>query len=155
MRLVAEAVRFTGARVRNRVLLTLGLVGGISAGVAGFVSYAPNRLVSGRPIALWTAASDASTAGIAAIGAVMILASWLPPTKVLNRIVAALGTALLLLVLLAAGHAAMLLTTGAPAAVRVSLGTAFWIVLFCTALTIVDAFQRLRSGPIPGSPSPR
>lgn len=149
LRLVAEAVRFTGARVRNRVLLTLGLVGGISAGVAGFVSYAPNRLVSGRPIALWIAASDASTAAIAAIGAVMILASWLPPTRVLNRIVAALGTALLLVVLLAAGDAAMLLTTGAPAAVRVSLGTAFWIVLFCTALTIVDAFQRLRSGPIP------
>jgi osmoprotectant transport system permease protein len=130
--------------------LTLALGAGIGATAAGFVSLAPNRLVSGRPVTLWAGPDYASSAGIAALIATMILASFLPTTKTINWIVAALGLALVLLILFAAGHAAMLLTAGAGPAARASPGAAFWILLFCAALAIVNAMQALRSGPLSG-----
>lgn len=134
--------------IENPVVLTLGVAGGIAVAATGFVSLAPNRLVSGRPLALWAVGGDASSATIAMLIAATIVLSFLSPTKAINWIVAALGVSLLLLVLLAAGHAAALLTAGAGPAARVSLGAAFWILLFCGALTIVDALQRLQCGPL-------
>lgn len=148
--MTASGVQTVGLRVQNRVLLTLALGAGIGATAAGFVSLAPNRLVSGRPVTLWAGPDYASSAGIAALIATMILASFLPTTKTINWIVAALGLALVLLILFAAGHAAMLLTAGAGPAARASPGAAFWILLFCAALAIVNAMQALRSGPLSG-----
>lgn len=147
--MTASGVQTVGLRVQNRVLLTLALGAGIGATTAGFVSLAPNRLVSGRPVTLWAGPDYASSAGIAALIATMILASFLPTTKI-NWIVATLGLALVLLILFAAGHAAMLLTAGAGPAARASPGAAFWILLFCAALAIVNAMQALRSGPLSG-----
>lgn len=135
-----------GLRVRNRVLLTLALSAGIGSIATGFVSLAPNRLVSGRPVTLWAGPDRASTASITAVIAAMILLSFLPTTKTINWAITALASALALLTLFAAGHAAMLLTTGAGPAARVSPGAAFWILLFCAALAIVSAVQALRAG---------
>ena len=149
LRLVAGATHFAGARVRNPVLLTLGLVGSFSAGVAGLCQLRakPSGLgAANRPLDSGGDASDRRhrchrRGDDRGFMCCRRRRCSIASSRRLDR-------ALLLLVLLAAGHAAMLLTTGAPAAVRVSLGTAFWIVLFCTVLTIVDAFQRLRSGPL-------
>jgi osmoprotectant transport system permease protein len=77
----------------------------------------------------------------------MICLSFLPAMKAINWIITALGSALVLLVLFAVGHAAMLLTAGAPAA-RASPGAAFWILLFCATLATVNAMQALRTGPL-------
>jgi osmoprotectant transport system permease protein len=137
-----------GVPVRNRVVLTLGISSAIAVVATGFVSIAPNRLVSGRPVALWAAVGDVSTATIAALIAATILVSFLSPTRTMNWIVATLGLSLFLLVLFAAGHAAAMLAVGAGPATRVSLGAAFWILLFCSALTTVDGLQRLQSGPL-------
>ena len=47
--------------IRNQVLLTLVIASVAAVALAGFVGYAPNRLVSGKPIALWHAAGGTSS----------------------------------------------------------------------------------------------
>ncbi len=42
--------------IRNQVLFVLVIAATVAASTSGFVAVAPNRLVSGRPIALWQAA---------------------------------------------------------------------------------------------------
>ena len=132
--------------VRNRVLLTLVIVATVAVAAAGFVGYAPNRLVSGRPIALWTAAPALSTAGIAALGAMLLAACMIAPSRALHYTAAAFAGALLLLVLAAAGQAANVLAAAAKPAARISLGAAFWTLAGCAALAVADALQRLGGG---------
>jgi osmoprotectant transport system permease protein len=133
--------------IRNRVLLTLVIAGAAAAAAAGFIAFAPNRLVSGRPIALWAAAGAAPTAGIAVIGALLLAISLMPPSKTLYAAGALLAAALLLLTMAAVGQAARAIAAGAGPAARVSPGAAFWIIAACAALTVVDALQRLGAGP--------
>jgi osmoprotectant transport system permease protein len=68
------------------------------------------------------------------------------PSKTLHFAEGSLAAALLLLVLAAAGEAANTLAVGARPAVRISLGAAFWTLVACAVLAIVDALQRLGSG---------
>ena len=68
------------------------------------------------------------------------------PSKPLHFAVAAVGVALLLLVLAAAGQAASVLAASAKPASRISLGPAFWVLAACAALAVVDALQRLDAG---------
>jgi osmoprotectant transport system permease protein len=134
--------------IHNRVLLALAAGGTVAAAVAGFVSYAPNRLLSGQPIMLWEAASGPTAAGIGLLGAMLLAAAFISPGKMLHYAQAALAAALLLLVLAAAGLAASAVSLGAKPAVRISLGTAFWTLTACAALAIVDALQRLGAGAV-------
>jgi osmoprotectant transport system permease protein len=135
------------AAIGNPVSLTLAVAGAAATVAGGFVGVAPNRLVSGRPIALWQAVPTLSTIGIAALVALLLAASLARPGRAQHTIAAVLGSALLLLTLAAAGEAARsLATTGAPAA-RVSLGAAFWVLAACGVLAVGDALQRLGAGP--------
>jgi osmoprotectant transport system permease protein len=59
-----------------------------------------------------------------------------------------LASALLLLVLAAAGQAASLIAQSGKPASRISLGPAFWIVAAGAALAVGDALQRLSAGVI-------
>jgi osmoprotectant transport system permease protein len=61
-------------------------------------------------------------------------------------VVAVFSAALLLVVLAAAGRAAMNLARPARPAARISLGPAFWILVGCAVLALGDALQRLRAG---------
>jgi osmoprotectant transport system permease protein len=133
--------------IHNQVLFALVTAAILAALTSGFVSIAPNRLVSGRPIALWQAAGGGPTAVIAVIGALLLAISLTPPKKALSAAAAVLAAALLLVTLAALGHSARVLAAGAGPAARVSAGTAFWVVLSCAALAVVDALQRLRAGP--------
>jgi osmoprotectant transport system permease protein len=132
--------------VRNPVMLTLVILGAAAIAVSGFVGYAPNRLVSGRPIPLWAAADDLSTNGITVLGAMLLAACFIIPGKLLHCAVAACAAALLLLVLAAAGQAAGTLASSAKPASRISLGPAFWTLAACALLAVVDALQRLYVG---------
>jgi osmoprotectant transport system permease protein len=133
--------------VRNRVLLTLVLAGGAATSAFGFVGHAANRLVSGKPIALWEAASPGTVAAVGAVGALLLAAALSPQTRALHRAAGAAAASLLILVPFAAGEAARHLAAGAAAAARTSLGAAFWVLLGCAAAALVDALQRLRAGP--------
>jgi len=116
---------------------------------AGFVAVAPNRLVSGTPIALWRAADGSSTAAIAVTVALLLGVSLTPPTKALSAAAAVLAAVLLLLALAALGHSPRIVAAGAGPAARVSAGTAFWVIVSCAALAVVDALQRLHASPGP------
>jgi osmoprotectant transport system permease protein len=134
--------------IRNQVLLTLVIVATAAVIATGFVGYAPNRLVSGKPITLWEAASLPATAAIVLLGALLFAMCFAAPSRALHYAEAALAVALLLLVLLAAGQAASTLALGAKPAVRISLATAFWMVAAGAALAVADALQRLGAGPL-------
>jgi len=133
--------------IRNQVLFTLVIAAAVAVALSGFVAYAPNRLVSGRPIALWEAAGVPGTAVIALLGALLFAPCFAAPDRWLHYAEAGLAVALFLLVLIAAGEAASTLALGAKPAIRISLGTAFWMLASCAALAVVDALQRLGAGP--------
>jgi osmoprotectant transport system permease protein len=133
--------------IRNQVVFVLVIGAAAGVAVSGFVGYAPNRLVSGKPIALWEAAGGFATAGIAILGGMLLAACFTSPGKPLHAAQGSLAAVLLLLVLAAAGQAAGTLALGAKPAVRISLGAAFWILAAGAALAVVDALQRLGAGP--------
>jgi osmoprotectant transport system permease protein len=134
--------------IRNQVLFTLVIASVAAVAASGFVAYAPNRLISGKPIALWEATSLPLTIIIVLIGALLLAMCFAAPSRSLHYAEAGLAAALLLLVLVAAGEAANTLAVGAKPAVRISLGAAFWVLVSCAALAVVDALQRLGAGPI-------
>jgi osmoprotectant transport system permease protein len=130
---------------RHRVLFVLILVAIACCALGGFVSEAPNRLVSGQPMMLWQADQIASL-WLALLAAALLLLSFLPGGRVpaIAALVVSAGT--LLLLVFDAGHIATSLTAAAPPATRVSLGGAFWASGFCLAMIVIDALQRLRGG---------
>jgi osmoprotectant transport system permease protein len=136
-------------RPQDPVLPVLFAVGALAALTMGFVSVAPNRLLSGRPVGLF-AAADMRLGAAVVVGAVLLLATSMTaaaPGRALRWAAAGLAGALFLLVLGAAGNAAAALAAGAPPLARISLGAAFWVMLGATALALVDALQRIGTGP--------
>ena len=133
--------------IRNQVLFVLVIGSAVAVATSGFVGYAPNRLVSGKPIALWEAAGGLATGGLALLGAVLLAACFMSPSKALYSAEGVLAAALLLVVLAAAGQAASTLALGARPAVRISLCAAFWFLAAAAALAVVDGLQRLDAGP--------
>jgi osmoprotectant transport system permease protein len=133
--------------VRNQVLFTLVIAAALAVATSGFVAYAPNRLVSGKPIALWAAASPRVTIVVALLVALLLAGCFATPSRPLHYAEAALAAALLLLVLFAAGQAASTLAPALKPAARISLGAAFWALSSCAALAVADALQRLGAGP--------
>jgi osmoprotectant transport system permease protein len=133
--------------VRNQVLLVLVIVAAVAVIISGFVMLAPNRLVSGRPIALWYAVGGTSTMAFTVLGTFLLVASLLRPTRTLHGGVALLAGLLFLLTLAASGQAASNIAAGTGPAARISLGGAFWLIAGCAALAVVDALQRLGASP--------
>jgi osmoprotectant transport system permease protein len=133
--------------VRNQVLFALVIVASAAVATSGFVGYAPNRLVAGRPVGLWQAASPPVTIVIALLGALLFAMCFTASSRTLHCTEAVVAAALLLLVLIAAGEAARNLSAGAKPAARISLGAAFWVLASCAALAVADALQRLDAGP--------
>jgi osmoprotectant transport system permease protein len=132
---------------RNAVLLCLVLAGAAAMLFTGFVSTAPNRLVSGAPLALWQAVPAPLSLAIASLAAALLAAAFLPQRRGLQVAVMLAAALLLLLICAGAGVAASRLAVGAPRAARTGLGPAFWIACIIAALVILDALQRLRAGP--------
>jgi len=133
-------------RIRNQVLLVLVIAAGAAVASSGFVGYAPNRLVSGDPIPLWSAVNPLTASGIVGLGITLFVASLIGARRAVHCTVALSAGALLLLVLAAAGGAASTFVENAKPASRVSLGPAFWILASCSILAIADALQRLGVG---------
>lgn len=131
---------------RNLVLPVLVVTAAIGAIGCGFVDLAPNRLMSGRPFMLWDVAGAGLTAALCTCGAMLLAIGRAAPRRWLAYLAAAIAGLALVIALAAAGQAAIVLTTGAPPAVRVSLGAGFWIVLGCAALAFIDALQRAKAG---------
>jgi osmoprotectant transport system permease protein len=134
--------------VRNQVLFLLALVSAAALALAGFVSHAPNRLLSGQALALWHVAPVAAAAAVAGGVLALLVVSLLPQSPLVRWSAAAFGCALILLTLDAAGQVAAGLIDPAHPAARTALGSAAWVLVLCAALAIVDAVQRLGAGPL-------
>ncbi len=132
---------------RDDVVPVLFVAAAAAMAAVGFVTVAPNRLVSGRPIGLLAAADARTAGGIIAIGAALLGLSLMPARRRLYLISAILAAGLLVLVLAAAGQAAATLAEGAPKLARISLGAGFWVLLAAAALALVDVMQRAETGP--------
>lgn len=134
--------------VRNQVLFALAVVAAAAAALTGFVSHAPNRLLSGQPLPLWHAAPFPAATGVGAGVLALFVVSLLPQSRRLRWAVVAIGGGLILLTLTAAGQAAAGLSDPAHPAARTSLGPAAWTLILCAALAVADAVQRLTAGPL-------
>ncbi|HEY1795557.1 MAG TPA: ABC transporter permease [Stellaceae bacterium] len=143
----ATAARPESLRVNNQVLLALAVVAALAVALCGFVTLAPNRLVSGKPVALWQAAPSSGPVIIALVLALAGLAL-APPIRALHRFAAMLAAMLIVVALYAAGGAAQRLGAGMSALARVSLGAGFWVVIAAAALIVVDGLQRAAAGPL-------
>ena len=135
----------TASVPRNLLLPVLVVCAAIGAIGCSFVDLAQNRLVSGKAVALWDAAGSGFTAALAACGAILLVLGFAAPKRSLAYAAAGIAGAMLVIVLAGAGHAAAVLSAGAPPAARVSLGAGFWIVLGCAALALIDALQRSKA----------
>lgn len=135
-------------RTPNLVLLVLVLLGGTAIAASGFVSHAPNRLVSGVPLPLWRAPGIPIAAGAGAIGTFLLAVAFLPNSRPLSVAAIVAAGALLLLLLDGAGIAAAALAAASPPAARTSLGPAFWVASLCAGLAMLDGLQRLSAGPL-------
>src|SRR5207244_5612955 len=105
-------------RPRNLVLPPLLPAGVLGVLAAGFVTVAPNRLLSGRPVGLFAAADGRLSAAITIIAAFLLLTALAPPARAVQRTAALLAAGFLLLVLAASGEAAASLAAGAPTLAR-------------------------------------
>jgi osmoprotectant transport system permease protein len=134
-------------RLHNRVVAVLFVVAAVGAVRGSFLSLAPNRLVSGRPVGLFAAGNGGFAAAIVVLWLILLAGAFVPPKRWLYRNTAIISVGLTLVVTFAAGHLAALLTAAAPSAARVSLGAGFWILLGAGLLALADALQRGRIGP--------
>lgn len=132
--------------IRNRVVLVLVLLGLTAALSLAFLTHAPNRLLSGRPIGL-ASLLDGPRALALAPALVLIAGPFLRETR---ATLAALAVAAALLPVcllwLAGDEAARLADPEAPAR-RTSFGGAFWVLAVVAWLALADGLGRLRARP--------
>ncbi|MEC9482138.1 MAG: ABC transporter permease, partial [Halomonas sp.] len=113
-----------------------------------FAAMAPNRLLSGQDIGLVAALRPWQWLGLSGLAVLLVACTLRRPFPAQTARWLTLGAAPLWLVLVLYGlgdYAARALQEASPAA-RVSQGAAFWILVFCPLLMIVDAFQRQGTG---------
>jgi osmoprotectant transport system permease protein len=130
---------------RNRVLFVLALAVIVATAFLGFLSIAPNRLISGRALTLAQIADDVTLLMVGVLGLALLAMSFVASKRPVQVATLGLAGLLLLLLLFEAGHHAAALMNGAPPATRIGLGPAFWVALFCLTMAILDALQRLGS----------
>ena len=140
------AARFPAIRLYNHVVPVLISAAVIAATACGFISVAPNRLVTGEPVALWLAADPRVTAALAVLGAALLTTAVATSNRAAHFVSAGIAVSLVFLVLAAAGQAAHAQAGSASKLARVSLGAAFWVMLGAAGLAVLDGLQRARAG---------
>lgn len=134
--------------MHNRVALLMVLAAAVAAMALPFLGFAPNRLLSGRPVPLWAAVQGLDGAAALLPGLVLLATPFLRPTRAgLGLTVAAGGLFTAGLVWLA-GAQAVALAQGASAAARTSFASGFWVMAAAGLLTAIDAARRLELGAI-------
>jgi osmoprotectant transport system permease protein len=131
------------------VLLVLGLG---AAQWLPLLNVAPNRLVSGQGVSLWDVLEIVLDSrnwlnGFGVVAATLLcLAVWLKPSRLARYGVVALAWALVLgLVALSGAYASQVALLQSSIA-RTSWGSAFWVLVLCLCLSVMDALHRLELG---------
>lgn len=127
--------------VADRVLLVLLAVGVLAARGAAFLTHAPNRIVTGRPIGLGDIALHWRLLLLATV-VPMVVAVFRTPSR-RGRLMVATAAAMFAAVLLAAAgaEATVRLDPAAPSA-RTAFGGAFWITFALAWLAHAGAVRR-------------
>ncbi|SHO67268.1 osmoprotectant transport system permease protein [Pseudoxanthobacter soli DSM 19599] len=128
------------------VLIVAGMALAVIAG--GFVTVAPNRILSGKPVSLWLAVEPQWSLMLATLAVALGGLAFGRRTAAVDGMVAALAAALLVGVLAAAGHAAALVTEASGTMARTSFGLSFWVVLAGAAFALTDAVGRAAPNPL-------
>ncbi|SDF35784.1 ABC transporter permease [Limimaricola pyoseonensis] len=128
-----------------RVAAVFAVPAALGASLLPFLSFRPNRIVSGEGILLWRPGTvGAEPLGWAAL--IGLAALTLLPLPQAARLALALAGAALTVAL--AGQGANALMAEAPDFARVSLGGGFWVALAFLALAAADAAARLALAPL-------
>ncbi|MFN2993993.1 ABC transporter permease [Serratia plymuthica] len=128
--------------VKNRVLLTLLILLLLAAFGLPFLSYAPNRLLSGKPISLITLLHGPALWLLAPM-LVLVALSLLAPSRRNALLTALAASALLTLAFWLSGHAAQQLAQEGSKLARTSWGSGCWLILALSLLMAADAMTRL------------
>ncbi len=132
---------------RNRVVPVLMVVFAFAGLFGAFLTQAPNRLISGAPVAIWHAVDRPVLFFIVAFAGLLIALSPIAASPRMHRTMMLVAGALVIALLYGAGAGAARLSEGAGAAARVSLGWAFWTMALCAAFAVIDAAQRMNLKP--------
>ncbi|UIM98563.1 ABC transporter permease [Yersinia ruckeri] len=133
--------------VKNRVLLTLVMLLILAGGGLSFLSHAPNRLISGQGIALFSLLHGAVWLLLLPV-ILLVLLSFLPPNRVNCGLVVLSAELLLFGLTWLAGFSAFQLSGPEDSLVRTSLGSAFWLMGGLSFLIAADSLSRAIVSPV-------
>ena len=135
--------------VKNRVLLVLVICAAVAAWGLAFLTFAPNRLVTGTAIPL-AHVFDSRRDLLLLPAAVLVLGVFLPQRRRTHAVVGVAATLLFCgLTWLAGAYAARLAATESATS-RIALGGGFWLLALMAWFAAVDAIERLRLAPVAG-----
>ena len=132
---------------RNPVLASLSVLVGLALCGLPFLQLAPNRLVSGQPISIFSTLHGPAFLLLVMFLLLLVFAVLAMVKPGAAWLWAALATAAAVipgLLLLAAGQASISLQGELPIA-RVALGSAFWVAVVLLGLMVSSALQQLRA----------
>ncbi|MGK9167503.1 ABC transporter permease [Inquilinus limosus] len=133
--------------IRNRVLLVLGALAVAAVLTLPLLTHAPNRLLSGRPIAALDLAGPWGPLVLAA-AALLLAGALVPPRRPSLTMQLLLGIGIAIGLVWLAGVQAELLAAGARPSARTSFGSGFWLLVLAALLAAADAARRLDLGPL-------
>ncbi|QGH59873.1 ABC transporter permease [Serratia proteamaculans] len=128
--------------VKNRVLLTLLILLLLAAFGLPFLSYAPNRLLSGKSISLISLLHGPALWLLVPMLVLAVL-SLLAPVRRHALLTALTASMLLALTFWLSGHAAQQLASEGSRLARTSWGSGCWLILALSLLMAADALTRV------------
>jgi osmoprotectant transport system permease protein len=128
--------------VKNRVLLTLLILLLLAAFGLPFLSYAPNRLLSGKSISLISLLHGPALWLLVPMLVLAVL-SLLAPVRRNALLTALTASVLLALTFWLSGHAAQQLASEGSRLARTSWGSGCWLILALSLLMAADALTRV------------
>jgi osmoprotectant transport system permease protein len=134
--------------IESPLPLTLAVAMALALAGLGFVTVAPNRILSGQSLPLWQVVSSPAVVGVAALIALLAATALFRPVPFASAVSALAAGLLLVVALLLAGSIAREVAASRGPTARTSLGGAFWVVTVASALAAADAVKRLSPKPL-------
>lgn len=129
--------------VKNRVLLTLVVLLIAAGSGLAFLSHAPNRLISGQGISLFSLLHGFALLLVIPVFFLLLL-SFISPSRRSHLLVLLMAEILLAALVGLSGHTALVLTGGdEDSLARTSFGSGFWSCAALALLIASDAISRL------------
>jgi osmoprotectant transport system permease protein len=113
-------------RARQPVVFVLAVVALAALSGLGILAHAPNRLLSGRPLGLWTAFDWPFALMLMAFVVAIMVLSLRSDERIYATVVALLASLAIVMMVAASGACARRLAEGAAPAARTSFGLGFW-----------------------------